>query len=68
MNKIKKLLLLPVMLGVMALWAGCDGDAEDAGEKIDRQLEKAGDKIEKGAEKTKDAVKDAADKVEDKVD
>ena len=68
MKKLTKFLLLPVLFGAIAFTTGCDGDAENAGEKMDKAADEAGDSIRKGAEETKDAVKDAADKVKDKVD
>ncbi len=47
---------------------GCDGDAEDAGEDVGRQLDKAGDKIKDAADDVGDEIEDVGDKIEDKLD
>ena len=44
MKKLKKFLLLPVLFGAIAFTPGCDGDAENAGEKMDNAADEAGDK------------------------
>lgn len=46
MKKLKYVLALLAALGIGSTLVSCDGKAERAGEKIDRNIEKAGDKIE----------------------
>lgn len=55
-------LVLSLLIGSAFAVAGCDGKAENAGEKIDKAVEKAGDKIDDAADKIGDAIDNATDK------
>ena len=62
----KKLLVLPVLVGVLAFTAGCkEGGGEKAGKEFDKAVEGAKDNMQKAADKTADATKAAADKAKE---
>ncbi len=51
-----------LLLGSAFAFAGCNGDAENAGEKIDDAIEDAGDEIEDATDKIGDKVEKSTDK------
>ena len=62
----KKMILLPVLLGALAFAVGCkEGDAEKAGKEMDKAAENTKDSLKKAGEKTGEAVKDAGEKIKD---
>ena len=62
----KKTLLAMALVGALGLTSGCEkGDAERAGEKIDRNAEKVRDKVEDAGKTAGDKLEKAGDKIED---
>ncbi|WP_416308737.1 hypothetical protein [Neptunicella sp. SCSIO 80796] len=62
MNFLKKLLAVAVMVASFAMVTACgDGEAENAGEKVDEAVTDAGNAVEDACEDVKESV-DAKDK------
>lgn len=66
MSAWRKLFMLAAVVGVMAVFCGCDEPT--ASEKLGQKVEDAGKDIEKGADKAKDGLADAADEGADALD
>lgn len=57
-----KILIVPLLFGMIIVGCEKDGPMEDAGEAIDEAVEDAGEAIEDAQEKVEDAVEEQQEK------